>query len=100
MKESSTSRCCAPSAEASETRAMRSEPLPRAAASTDGMVHIAAGSFWMGTDRDEGFPGDGEGPAHKVRLRPFLLDRTAVSNEEFAAFVSATGHRTDAETIG
>lgn len=64
------------------------------------MVRIGGGSFWMGTDRDEGFPDDGEGPAHEVRLRPFLLDRTAVSNEEFAAFVAVTGYRTDAETFG
>ncbi len=64
------------------------------------MVHIHGGSFWMGTDRDEGFSADGEGPAHKVRVRPFLLDQTAVSNEDFAAFVAETGYRTDAETLG
>ena len=64
------------------------------------MVPIAGGSFWMGSDAREGFPADGEGPAHKVRLRPFFIDSTAVSNGEFAAFVAETGYRTEAEEIG
>jgi len=36
-------------------------------------------------------------PVHRVRLSPFRLDATAVTNDEFAAFVAATGHVTDAE---
>jgi formylglycine-generating enzyme required for sulfatase activity len=36
-------------------------------------------------------------PVHCVRLSPFRLDATAVTNDEFAAFVAATGHVTDAE---
>jgi formylglycine-generating enzyme required for sulfatase activity len=64
------------------------------------MIELDGGSFWMGTNGDEGFATDGEGPAHKVRLRPFLIDRTAVSNADFAAFVADTGYRTDAETLG
>jgi formylglycine-generating enzyme required for sulfatase activity len=64
------------------------------------MIRIDGGSFWMGTDGSEGYPADGEGPAHKVRVRPFHLDRTAVSNAEFAAFVAETGYRTEAETLG
>lgn len=64
------------------------------------MIRVEGGSFWMGTDLEEGFPADGEGPCHKVRLDPFLIDRTAVSNAEFAEFVAATGYRTEAEAIG
>jgi formylglycine-generating enzyme required for sulfatase activity len=92
-------RCCSPSTEATPRLrcaiARRAQPLP----SRD-MVELAGGSFWMGTNGDEGFADDGEGPAHKVRLRPFLIDRTAVSNAEFAAFVAETGYMTDAESIG
>ena len=66
----------------------------------DGMIRIDGGSFWMGNDGDDGFPADGEGPAHEVRLRPFFLDRTAVSNADFDAFVADTGHRTEAEVVG
>jgi formylglycine-generating enzyme len=39
-------------------------------------------------------------PVHRVRLSPFRLDATAVTNDEFAAFVAATGHVTDAERYG
>ena len=51
----------------------------------------------MGTDGQEGYPEDGEGPVHEVTLDPFLIDATAVSNRQFAAFVEATGYVTDAE---
>lgn len=64
------------------------------------MVEIDAGSFWMGSDGGDGFPADGEGPRHKVRLRPFLIDRTAVTNAQFAEFAAATGYLTDAEQLG
>ena len=36
----------------------------------------------------------------RVRLKPFAIDRTAVTNAQFAAFVQATGYRTEAERIG
>src|SRR3712207_4381913 len=54
----------------------------------------------MGTDSREGYPADGEGPIRKVRLRPFWIDRTAVSNARFADFVAATGYVTEAERFG
>jgi sulfatase modifying factor 1 len=54
----------------------------------------------MGTDAPDGYPADGEGPAHEVTLAPFSIASCAVSNVEFAAFVAATGHRTAAEAFG
>ncbi len=54
----------------------------------------------MGTDQGYGYPQDGEGPAHQVVLAPFSIARWAVTNAQFAAFVAATGHRTEAETFG
>jgi len=63
------------------------------------MVEIPAGSFLMGTD-DGGYPDDGEGPVHEVRLSAFAIDRYAVSNARFAEFVDATGHVTVAEHEG
>lgn len=54
----------------------------------------------MGNDGDYGFTADGEGPVHRVSLRPFFIDETAVTNEQFNAFVNATGYRTEAERIG
>jgi formylglycine-generating enzyme required for sulfatase activity len=41
-----------------------------------------------------------EWPVREVVLAPYRIARTAVSNAEFADFVAATGHRTDAEGYG
>ncbi len=64
------------------------------------MVHLPGGEFLMGTDSREAFPADGEGPVRPVRLRPFHIAKTAVSNAEFAEFVQRTGYVTEAERIG
>jgi len=56
--------------------------------------------FTMGDAFSEGDPADGETPLHRVRLSPFRLDAATVTNAEFAAFVAATGHVTDAERLG
>ena len=68
--------------------------------STDGMALIPGGEFLMGTEGDYGFPADGEGPVHAVKLEPFYVDRTCVTNEQFNAFVNVTGYKTDAEKFG
>ena len=81
-----------------------------------GMVHVPAGEFTMGissaqmdavllTCRTESSNCPramfvGEKPAHTVYLKAFYIDRYEVSNAEFAAFVEATGYRTDAERRG
>jgi len=67
---------------------------------TTGMVRLAGGEFLMGTDGGYGFAADGEGPAHPVRLQPFLLDACCVTNEQFNGFVNATRYRTEAEQFG
>lgn len=54
----------------------------------------------MGSEADDAYPGDGEGPVHPVELSPFAIDAHAVSNERFAAFVEDTGHLTEAERFG
>jgi len=61
---------------------------------------IPAGTFLMGTDGDYGFAADGEGPAHAVELAAFHIDATGVTNEQFNAFVNATGYRTESERFG
>ena len=65
-----------------------------------GMVSLPGGEFRMGTEDAEGFPADGEGPVRTVKVAPFRIDRCAVSNDEFAAFVAETGYGTEAERIG
>ncbi|UUY05072.1 formylglycine-generating enzyme family protein [Svornostia abyssi] len=66
----------------------------------DDLVLLPGGAFLMGTDATYGYRQDGEGPAHEVVLAPFAISRHAVTNAEFAAFVGATGHRTEAEVFG
>ncbi|WP_459755305.1 SUMF1/EgtB/PvdO family nonheme iron enzyme [Streptomyces sennicomposti] len=68
--------------------------------STKGQVRLQGGGFAVGDAFGEGYPDDGERPVHQVRLKPFHIDGTAVTNAQFAAFVKATGHVTDAERYG
>jgi formylglycine-generating enzyme required for sulfatase activity len=65
-------------------------PLP---AVTDIMVEIPAGTFRMGSDDG----GREDKPAHDVDLPAYDLDKFEVTNADFAVFVEATGHQTDAE---
>ena len=64
------------------------------------MVRLAGGAFVMGTDDGVGYAADGEGPVRRVTLSPFFIGVAAVTNADFAEFVAATGHRTDAERFG
>ena len=54
---------------------------------------IPGGRFRMGSDRF--YPE--EAPVVEVRVDPFLIDETPVTNAEFARFVAETGHVTFAE---
>ncbi|WP_455644721.1 formylglycine-generating enzyme family protein [Nocardia fluminea] len=69
-------------------------------ADTSGMVALSGGEFLMGNAHGDGYRSDGEGPVRPVRLDPFHLDAKAVDNDRFAAFVAATGYRTEAELLG
>ena len=64
------------------------------------MVLLEGGEFLMGNDGPSAYPGDGEGPPRRIRLEPFRMDRHALSNAEFAAFVEDTEHVTEAERFG
>lgn len=97
--------CCTPSAPA-RTGGAEFLPLPPTenqnptSGSTPGMVLLPGGTFQMGTDSPEAWASDGEGPIREVTLTPFQIDRCAVTNQEFSAFVEATGYRTEAEVFG
>jgi len=63
------------------------------------IVWFDAGYANVGTDKPV-IDADGEGPARRVKLRAYGLDRHAVTNEHFARFVAQTGYVTDAERFG
>ncbi len=82
-----------------EARAPAPAPAP------EGMVWIPGGEFSMGADDPRG---DAEGgpdpladarPIHRVRVDGFWMDRTEVTNAQFARFVAATGYVTVAERV-
>ena len=58
-----------------------------------GMRHLPGGEFAMGS---EAFYAE-ERPVRRVRVEPFWIDETPVTNRQFAEFVAATGYRTLAE---
>ncbi|HEY3754793.1 MAG TPA: formylglycine-generating enzyme family protein [Opitutaceae bacterium] len=68
--------------------------------STEGMRQIPGGAFLMGTEDADAWAADGEGPIREITLRPFWIDATCVTNEQFSKFVNETGYRTEAEGFG
>ena len=70
------------------------DPEPPGPAPDEGMAWVPGGSFWMGTD-DGMFPD--AGPVHLVTLDGYWMDRTEVTNAQYAAFVESTGYKTVAE---
>jgi formylglycine-generating enzyme len=80
-----------------ERPATRPRPAP------EGMVWIPGGEFSMGAADPRGAADGGPDaladarPIHRVRVDGFWMDRTEVTNAQFAAFVRATGYVTVAE---
>lgn len=72
---------------------LAAQPPAGHAPATDGMVLIQSGSFEMGARpmRPE------EGPPRTTHLGAFWIDRTEVTNADFARFAKATGYVTLAE---
>jgi sulfatase modifying factor 1 len=87
--------CCAPERPESPSWAKRDHQgafSPNENGSICGMRLISGGDFLMGSDA--------ESPVHPVRIAPFYMDVTCVTNEQFNEFANATGYKTDAERFG
>jgi formylglycine-generating enzyme len=67
--------------------------LPDGEGKHAGMVEMYGGSFTMGSEEER----PEEKSARWVTVSPFWIDRTEVTNAQFALFVKATGYRTVAE---
>lgn len=69
-------------------------PAPAAGSPRIGLVWVPGGELELG---DTVYPE--ESPIRKVKLSGFWIDRTEVTNNDFAAFVAATGYKTVAERV-
>ncbi|MHC6592844.1 formylglycine-generating enzyme family protein [Arthrobacter sp. C152] len=105
MSDSSTDHgksCCAPKRQSSGT----TQPAQTAAPTTGSRkpahedIPLPGGTYTMGDAFGEGYPRDGESPAHPVRVDSFAIDATTVTNKMFASFVADSGYRTEAEVFG
>ena len=81
----------------------RENKTPPPTPAPEGMVWVPGGEFSMGCDISAeslcGYPGvtaDTQ-PIHRVYVHGFWMDRTEVTNDEFARFVAATHYVTVAE---
>ena len=96
--------CCAPTraraVQLAESRQVSAARTRAVAGSTEEMVRLDAATFLMGTDSEEAFPSDGEGPVRQVAVDSFYVDINPVTNLRLAEFVRATGYKTEAERIG
>ncbi|WP_226898360.1 formylglycine-generating enzyme family protein [Mangrovicoccus algicola] len=63
------------------------------------LLAIPPGIYEMGT-RHSTYSGDLDSPRRKVKVAPFLIGQTTVTNAQYARFVAATGYRTVAEQEG
>jgi eukaryotic-like serine/threonine-protein kinase len=71
-------------------------PTPTPSISNADLKSIEGGTFSMG--RNNGPPQ--ERPAHPITVQSFLMDRTEVSNTEYADFVRETNHVAPAHWVG
>ena len=90
--------CCAPSAP------HKSKPIAPPCSTAKRRLPadakpIPGGTALVGTNTPQ-IPDDGEGPLRRVKVKPFLMAATTVTNTQFANFVAATSYKTEAERYG
>lgn len=71
----------------------------RGAAVSAETVEIPGGIATVGTDQPQ-IADDGENPLRQVRIKPFRIGATAVTNADFTDFIADTGYVTEAERFG
>jgi sulfatase modifying factor 1 len=60
------------------------------------MISFKGGTFMMGSET--GLPQ--EKPVHEVNVKPFAIDKSPVTVEQFRIFIESTGYKTEAEKFG
>ena len=91
--------CCVPNRSITSDGEMPQLPAAQAENPLHQIVEIPGGKAFRGTDMQQS-PVDEEGPLRYVKMKPFWMDATAVTNARFAEFVTATGYQTEAERLG
>ncbi len=109
MTSDAVKPCCSPQAEAKQQDPMssyHSQALKVAPASAEQraalraeLVPLKGGFFEMGT-RKSRFAQDFDSPRRKVKLSPFKIASTTVTNAQFARFVEDTAYKTVSEQEG
>lgn len=74
---------------AAETAPLVIQPPP-------GMAYVPGGEFVMGSDDGDEF----SRPAHHVRIAPYFIDLTEVTNEEYGKFIASSAHSPPPEWKG
>ena len=69
----------------------RRNSFPESSGSDRGMVEFSGGQVTIGT-RDTSAAYDNERPQHTLELRPFLIDRAPVTNQQFMEFMADGGY--------
>ncbi len=88
------SSCCGPSRPVGSSVVVH--PVDGERPAGPPLVDLVGGAFAMGS-AEQAYPADGEGPVRSVQVPAFRLSARAVSNDDFSAFVEATGYLTTAE---
>ncbi len=96
--------CCAPSkvrlSVFGESVRIAAERQRATKGSTEGMIKLDGGPFLMGSEDADSVVADGEGPVRKVVVDPFYMDRSAVTNAQFAEFMAVSDYVTESERFG
>jgi formylglycine-generating enzyme required for sulfatase activity len=100
--EAAASRRAAPPPPPRKAKPPPTLTLDIGAGVTMDLVYIRPGTFAMGGDGDPRFHGQGvEKPKHEVEItKGFYIGKYEVTRGQFAAFVKATGYKTEAERVG
>ena len=99
MAEGETHCCTTPNPRETGPGAFMPTPAVGHRQLPDQLVDVPGGRAFVGTARTA-LSDDGEGPPRRVRVAPFLMAATTVTNAEFERFVAATGHVSEAEQWG
>jgi len=73
-----------------------SEPAPKPVTFNAEFINIPGGTFQMGRNGAT----VAELPVHSVSIKPFVIDKTEVTNYEYAEFVKQTGHEAPSNWVG